>query len=137
MAELFNFHFLPNFIAKFESKLSPTCLAHELIREGNTFLKERQFNQAINNFKDALRIIDFGDKWKDTTLPCKEKFSTKEVNDVVLPALYGLAESNFHLQQPEKTLFYCEQLLKIQPRAKKAIDLKCRSDDSIKVGQKQ
>jgi len=121
------FSHIQSFLPHFEKLNCPRYLAKQLVTEGNKLMKERNYHKAIDSFKDALRIIDYGERLKEnnphsSTSPTAQSvsaagkiFDVKEINEVIVPALFGLADCNFLLLEHEKTLFYSTQLLTIQP----------------------
>mmetsp|Transcript_453 Transcript_453/g.494 ORF Transcript_453/g.494 Transcript_453/m.494 type:complete len:144 (+) Transcript_453:206-637(+) len=81
------------------------------LADGQMHLQSKEYNQAINCGKDALTAMRYGKR--------DRKFTAHEIDTRVLPALLLLAQTNFEMQQYNKTLFYCDQILALRPNHKK------------------
>lgn len=104
----------------YQQKNERKSKARDLIQDGNAFLRSHEFAAAINCAKDALVQLRYGKR--DT------KFSTEELKELVLPAFYLLAESNLLLGRSSNCLFYCDKILVLKPKSKKARFLQSRAN---------
>jgi tetratricopeptide (TPR) repeat protein len=85
------------------------------LESGNYQLRRKNYTDAMDKYKDCLRMMKFGKE--------EQKFTSEEIDQIVVPALCGLAECAMEMKEYQRTLFYCSEALQFRPQAQRVIYL--------------
>jgi tetratricopeptide (TPR) repeat protein len=94
---------------------APKTIPQRLLEEGNSYMKIKDFPNAIDKYHECLTVLDFENP--------NVSISDTKVDKYVIPALTQIAQCCLELQQWQKCLNYCKQALKLRPNNKKLLQI--------------
>jgi tetratricopeptide (TPR) repeat protein len=84
----------------------------KLLEEANELYNAKEYKRAIDVYKQTLKSLRYG---KKGTVLTKER-----IKKFVIPAFLNMAAASVELKLYTNTAFYCEKVLALHPKHKKA-----------------